>query len=362
MDENLKKISFVLKAGEAGIRIDTLLSRRYDKVTRNRWQDRIKSGEVLLNGRPCKSSQKLKTGDNIEFSFIAKDEPEVNRDYSILFQDEELLIVNKPPNLPVHPSGVYFENTLFRLLKDRFGEDFTVHLAHRLDRETSGLIVLGMNPRAAHNLNKTFESRDIRKEYLALVEDPDARFPARLSARGFLMGDEESPVHKKRKFQPETVGTPTPRLPSEFRQDTAPPVQEYTADGRRLGGEADAVQWAHTEFRHIRHLKHHSPGLPENLSLVQARLYTGRLHQIRATLCSLGYPMVGDRLYGVEDRLYIKFIEGKETEADRKLLRLNRTALHCRRLSLPHPGHGRRICFVAPLPEDLKSLIDDTTF
>ena len=97
------------------------------------------------------------------------------------------------------------------------------------------------------------------------------------------------------------------------------------------------------------------------ISLVHCRLYTGRLHQIRATLLSLGFPVVGDRLYGIDETLYLKFIKDEETESDRARLRMNRTALHCRRLVVPHPRGDKRVSFVSPLPIDMKRMIDEPT-
>ena len=311
MSGQKKIVSFKILDSESGLRLDLLLSRKYGRVNRATWQERIRKGEVLLNHGVVRPSRNVQTGDTLTFSFEKPEEPPVTLEYGVLYEDDELLAVDKPSNLPVHPSGVYNKHTLYFLLKERFGEKLPVRFVHRLDRETSGAILVAKSKGAASAMQRAFQSGSVRKEYLVLVE---GGFPEYLDARGILEKDERSPVHKKRKFI--LTG-----------RDRAPVRTEFFC----LGTKGD-------------------------LSLLRARLHTGRLHQIRATLCSLGYPVVGDRLYGIDDRLYLRFINDEETELDRRRLRMGRTALHSRLLEFAHPKTGAPVSLTSPLPKDMASL------
>ena len=343
MSDFIKTQTFQVTQNEAGQRLDVLLSRRIERVNRTEWQNRIRRGQVLVEGAAVKAARRMKSGETVEFSFVSKAEPEVDRNYSILYEDDSLMIIDKPPNLPVHPAGIYCANTLQGLLKEDRGDDFIAHFIHRLDRETSGLLLLGKNRSASAFLNRAFRKGEVRKEYLVIVE---GRFPERLSGEGRLTNDADSPVRKKRRFV-SAVGVPTSR--GTVAGTPAGRASAGVPTGRGAGTPTGEVgQTCRTDFVRIGH--------NDEISLVQARLFTGRLHQIRATLGSLGFPVVGDRLYGIDERLYLKFIADEETDEDRKRLRLGRSALHCRRLTIPHPERGR-MTFVSPLPKDMADLI-----
>lgn len=317
----LSTFSFVVTGEESGLRLDRILQTRYENYNRTLWQQRIKEGKVLIDGREIKPSQKVRTGQSVEFTFFKKPEPEIDREFSTVYEDESLLVINKPPNLPVHPAGIYHKNTLLTLLKERYGEDFISYFVHRLDRETSGLLLLGKNRDAASTLGRAFRNDDVKKEYNVLVE---GKFPDYMDARGHMTSDPNSPVRKKQKFIPEATE----------QKNTDP----------------DPGKWCRTEFQKLKENR--------SISLLRATLHTGRMHQIRATLCSLGFPVVGDRLYGVDDTMYLNFINGTETEKDRLLLRMNRSALHCCKLELPHPVTGEPVSFQAEMPEDMRELME----
>lgn len=320
---------------EIGQRLDQWLAARFPAWPRNAWQERIRQQLVRVNGEAARASRRLRAGDWIEYSFHERTEPEVARNYSILFEDESLLAINKPANLPVHPSGIYQKNTLLTLLREDRGPSFEGHLVHRLDRETSGVLVLAGNASVARRLQQDFQEGAVTKLYLAIVE---GQFPDELDARGWLHPDPDGPVQKKRAFHPK-----------HHQAQAAAEMAATKAPFQRV--EWAAVQSAHTHFR--RRLYH------AGLSLLECRLFQGRMHQIRATLQSLGYPMVGDRLYGVDPGIYLRLIEDNESEADRLRLRLGRTALHAWRLTLPHPQSGAPLPLEAPLPEDMAALFPE---
>ncbi|MBX7058410.1 MAG: RluA family pseudouridine synthase [Leptospirales bacterium] len=316
---------------DRGARLDQWLAVRLPRLTRNQWQERIRQGAVLYNGRQTRVAQRLQPGDVVRYSFRAKAEPQVRTDFSILYEDGDLMLVDKPANLPVHPSGIYRQNTLYSLLKDQIGEEFHGHFVQRIDRETSGLVLLAKRPEAARRLQLQLQGDGMRKEYLAIVFGD---FPDELDASGWLHPDPAGPVQKKRAF-------------SHQRRLAEAALQAATIEREQWR----AVQRVRTHFRRL--AKH------AGMSLLAAQLFTGRMHQIRATLQSLDFPMVGDSLYGPDPGIYLRRIEDRITERDRQLLLLERSALHAWRLSFQHPSSGEPLQFQAPLPADLAALFPD---
>lgn len=295
--------------GESGIRLDLVLSRRFPMISRIGWQERIRDGRVSLGGRPARPSSRVHDGQEVTFRYDRRPEPAVSMDVRILFEDTESIVISKPANLPVHPSGIYFQNTLLTWLRAEW-PDHPPRPVHRLDRETSGCMLLARTSESASRLSRMFRTDRVRKEYLVIVE---GEFPVSMDAAGYL-GPGDSEVRKKVRFSLESF--------------------------------PGAVS-ARTEFFCERRLR--------GLSLLRARLHTGRTHQIRATLCSLGFPVTGDRLYGVDDSYYLDFIHDRETEEARHRLRMDRTALHSALVSFE--SCGQDVTVESPLPEDMEAVL-----
>ena len=307
--DSARIVESVIPPESDGLRLDHYLRTRFTYRSRNEWQEAVRRGEIRINGSPARASKLLRSGDRLAFDPGSVEEPEVDTSWSLLYESEEYLAVNKPGQLPAHPSGRFFRNTLWSLLKERYGE---LHLVNRLDRETSGVTLAAKDPNTAHLLSGLFAGRQSVKKYLAFVHGV---FPAELTADGFLSDDRKSPVRKKRRFSlKETFGSES----------------------------------AQTEVRSL--------GTDGEISLVEALPNTGRLHQIRATLCSLGFPMVGDKLYGLDDTIYLRYIESAMTDADETNLMIRRQALHASELSFFCPFRKKEIIFKAPLPNDLSGL------
>ena len=246
-----------------GVRLDVFLAKRFSDFSRNDWQRRIDDGEIRLNGLVSRPSRKLNYGDVIEFSYEMPDEPEVPTNLEIIFEDADYLVVNKPPGLPVHPSGIYKTQTVTEILKSR-GILKEGYLLHRLDRETSGVLALGKNRAAAAAFQRILKAGGVQKFYEVAVE---GLVTGPIDARGFIYRIPTSRLSRRRTFS-----------------QTQP------------GGDALDVQTSWTEFSVI--MSH------QGLTLLSARLHTGRMHQIRATLFALGFPVVGDKLYGPDESLY----------------------------------------------------------
>lgn len=306
---------------EAGQTIFHLLSTRFTYHSQEHWRQLFAENRIYINGQIAQVTDLLQRDDIIEYHPPEIEEPEIDPNYSVIFEDDALLIINKPANLPCHPSGKFFRNTLWGLLKQRIGDDYPIRIVHRLDRETSGIIVIAKTEHAAFHCQQQFSHRTTEKHYLAIVEG--THFPTDVLAQGFLSHDTESKIRKKRKF---TFNCPT--------QTT----------------ECGKIETAETHFL----LKEtHS-----HFSLVEAIPHTGRLHQIRATLRALNFPIVGDKLYGIDEKLYLRFIQQQLTEEDQRRLRLPFQALHAHRLTLRHPETKEQLTFEAPMPQHFLHLLD----
>jgi 23S rRNA pseudouridine955/2504/2580 synthase/23S rRNA pseudouridine1911/1915/1917 synthase len=296
-----------------GLRLDEYLAMRFTYRSIAEWRDRIAQGEIMVNEDKAAPEQLLLLHDKLEYFPGDLPEPEADLSFKVAYEDDSLLIVDKPGNLCVHPSGPFFRHTLWHLLSTAYGK---IHLVNRLDRETSGLLLVAKHAEIAAKLGK--RTYPIHKEYLALVF---GKFPEHVDAEGFLVQDTLSAVRKKRRF----------------------------VFGERPPAGALQVESAKTLLS--------LEGCENNISLVRAIPKTGRLHQIRSTLYSLGFPLLGDKLYGQDEKVYLKIRSNEITVEDRKKLILPRQALHSAKLELRHPVTDAIIKVESPLPNDLKICI-----
>lgn len=311
-----RRASVVVSASEAGKPLIAVLSSRFRYHDRNQWLEHIDQNRLLINGYPACADAVLQYGDFLEYCFQPIPEPPVDPDFSIVFEDRRILVINKPPCLPCHPSGRYFHHTLWSLLR-KAGICSHMELINRIDRETSGLVLIAKTSEAARACRHQLEKHRVFKRYLALVH---GRFTAKsIAARGWIGQDRSSVIRKKQRYFPFFQTPPKARACSTWI------FEEKTGD---------------------------------RISLVQAVARTGRNHQIRATLLALGYPVVGDKLYGLDERIFIRFIEDRLDHADMERLMLSHQALHAAELRLLHPESRLPVRFLAPMPPDMKKLAD----
>lgn len=281
-------------------RLDNYCAGRFTYLTPEQWRKEILAGNMLLEGEIVRNvATMLRGGEMLAWDGSGIAEPAVDGEISILYEDEWFVAVNKTGNLPVHPSGRYFNNTLVTMLADRYGRK--VYPAHRIDRETSGVILLAFDGKSAGKLSASKGS----SEYLALVH---GHFPEEGLLVDLPLGrDIESAVRKRRKAGP--------------------------------GGTEKAI----TRFRQVL-----TAGA---ISLVRCFPETGRLHQIRAHLLAAGYPIVGDKLYGRDEAAFLNFLEqGFTAELEKRLL-LPRCALHAAKLVFLHPLSRKEMIIQAPVPK-----------
>ena len=313
-----REMNFTIREKDAGKTLTAFMVARFTYHTEVEWARLIAEGRVRVNGYATVPEVLLRTDDVVRYDASDIPEPPVDEAFSVVSDDPLLLVVDKSGNLPCHPGGRYFNHTLWALLKTRCGLADPI-LVNRIDRETSGLVMIGKTPEAAQNLWKQFVAHKVAKQYTVFVE---GEFPERLEAAGWLSADPASVIRKKRRFtQAEAV--------------SIPPDKES--------------EWAETLFERVR--------VCNGFSVVNVRPRTGRLHQIRATLLSLGYPVVGDKLYGLDERWFIKFCEDSLTQDDRARLRMRRQALHAGSLKFIHPRFGAPTELTTPLPADMAALL-----
>ncbi len=296
-----------------GQRLDLVLATLVPQQSRSQLQRLIKDGRVSVDSKPqVKVSTPVQAGQTIDLDIPPPEPtntPPQDLPLDIVFEDEDLLVINKAAGMVVHPAAGHGEGTLVNALLHHvqdlsgIGGEQRPGIVHRLDRGTSGLMVIAKNNETHEALSRQFHDREVEKEYIALIwgvlrqghriEDPIGR----------------DPVHRKKM-------TTTKRA-----------VRARTAVTR--------ITWAE-----------HFPGL----ALVGVAIATGRTHQIRVHLSSIGHPVVGDALYGgIHRRVPLEL---------RAVQKLDRPFLHAAKLAFTHPRDGRPMKFESPLPEDLVKVID----
>ncbi len=306
------RVSFTVEPNYAGWRLDRYLKEKIQRLSRERVQHLI-AHRLECAGRRLKPSTRVVPGLTFALLRTAEPEPEANLDFGIVHDDGALLVVDKPAGLPVHPTARYSANTFTSAARARFPER-KVDPAHRLDRETSGLLACGSAPEWTKKLKRAFADGKVAKTYLALA-----------------------------------LGTPAaPR----FAVDAALAVTGES--GVRVRMHVAAVEAgglpSSTEFE-VLERRRAADGAP--VTLLACRPRTGRQHQIRAHLHHAGLPLVGDKIYGPDEAIFDRFTRHALTDDDRARLRLARQALHAWRLELPHPRTGERVTLEAPFPADL---------
>jgi 23S rRNA pseudouridine1911/1915/1917 synthase len=307
------KAEFIVAPGEQGLRLDIFLSQKDAGLSRSQARRLIDGGEALVDGRPARASHRLRPGERVSLhrpppvpaGIVAEEIP-----LDIRYEDDAVLVVDKPAGMVVHPAAGNSRGTLVNALQFHCGRLSSVGglmrpgIVHRLDKGTSGLMVIAKTDEAHRHLSEQFKKRRVSKHYTVLVH-------------GDLREDEG------------VIDAPVGRHPVERKKMS-------TASRR---GKAALTRW--------RVLERYG-----DCTLLEAQIETGRTHQIRVHLGAMGHPVVGDAVYG-----------GSKRAADRTALRaalkrLARQALHAGRLSFLHPLTGRVMSFESPLPADMAEVID----
>lgn len=309
-------INFFASAAEAGMRLDALLAEKVSGWSRSRLHRLIKSGDCLVNNHQAKPAYRVRENDEIDVDLIepppAVFEPE-NIPLDVVFEDEYVAVINKPAGMVVHPGTGVSSGTLANAIAHHFGLRSApgtsidtverIGIVHRLDKDTSGLIVVAKNDEVHEALSEQFHDRRVYKSYIALVH-------------GSLR---------------ENSGTIDKSIARDRWHRTKMTV---AANGRR----ALSLWKVHQRF--------------EKFTLLDVEIKTGRTHQIRVHLASINHPIVGDALYN----------EGRDNTIADKAIRmsvenLGRFFLHAEKLGFTHPKSGKSLEFTSKLPKELAELL-----
>lgn len=305
---------FTAKEEDLSVRLDKVLKVHYPDRSRGYLQKLFADGFVSVNGNKVKPSFQLKLGDRVKVSFpppVDMDVPAVKMDLDIVYEDENVVVVNKPAGLVVHPGqgGTHMDDTLVNGLlahcKDQLSGINGVMrpgIVHRLDKDTSGLIIVAKNDEAHRFLAEQFHDRKVDKVYTALLIGHLKPMKGSIDAP---IG--RDPMHRKR----------------------------MAVVDEKSGREA------YTRYEVVEYVKEYS--------LVKAGLITGRMHQIRVHFASIGFPLAGDQLYG----------KPKVNSTLKEQQGLERQFLHAGFMSLVLPGTTKKRTFECPLPDDLQSVLDE---
>jgi 23S rRNA pseudouridine1911/1915/1917 synthase len=303
-DPDIIELDIVVPVECGGWRLDHFLKRRIGRLSRTRIQSILREQIFFSDGRAVRPAASVRAGETILLRRPAPIEPEVPRRFDVLYEDASVLVIDKPAGLPMHTTAKFWRNTLTALLRERYPNE-SMEVAHRIDRETSGVLVIARGHAVASFLTQAFARRVVDKTYLALVkgQPPDA-------------GRIDQPI--------KLLDTPTHVM---------------------MGPAADGLP-AVTSFRVLRRYADHA--------LCEAKPETGRQHQIRVHFQGLGHPIVGDKLYGAGEALFMRACdEGVTPELLAAFDGLPRHALHAHRLTFPHPESRQPLTVESPLPADL---------
>ena len=317
MNPTEKRYELTVSADEAGERLDVFVAARIEGVTRSRAKHLIEEESVTVNGRMAKPSYEMERGDAVAVVVPPPVEPSAapqDIPLDVIYEDPDIIVVNKPAGMVVHPAAGHPDGTLVNALlghcKDLsgIGGELKAGIVHRLDVGTSGAIIAAKNDNAHVELQKQFKSRAVEKVYGALV-----------------MGSmrEES---------------------GEF--DSA--LGRHRSERKRISSHTRKGRAALTDWRVLERFG-------TQLTWVEVDLKTGRTHQIRVHFAEAGHALVGDPLYGGERKL--KRITDVGVRA--ALAGFERPALHAWKLGVDHPRTGERMNFEAPLPDDLNNLLNE---
>lgn len=270
----------------------------------------MRSCAYRADGTRRRPSDRVRAGENVVLVRPPFEEPNVPLYFDVIYEDDAVLAVDKPSGLPVHPSATYHKNTLTYLLRQRFGPN-APQIAHRLDRETSGLLLCGRTRGAERDLKIGFENRRVSKRYLAIV-------------RG-VMPEDEGRIE----------------LPMDRAREGLHILMEVTPEGE---GYPSVTRYRVVARR-------------DDATLVSLAPESGRQHQLRVHLSAIGFPIIGDKLYGPEgSQPFLDYIETGMTDELRRRLGHDRQALHAYELEFMHPSTGEPMTLTAPLAEDLVGL------
>lgn len=293
--------SIQLDENDYGKRVDIHVAFHIHECSRSFAADLVRKGKILVNGNIVKPAYKLKAGDEITGEIPAPEPVDLTPEpvqFATLYEDEDVIVVDKPPGIVVHPApghntGTLVHGLLYRC-PDIDGDPLRPGIVHRLDKDTSGVLIIAKNPFSHQCLSDQFKNRTIKKEYFALVD-------------GVIQKDTE------------TIDLPIGRHPTDRKKMSI---------RARISREAVSIWHVDERFQRATALRIH--------------IKTGRTHQIRVHLSAIGYPIIGDDIYGLR----------------KPVINAPRQMLHAWRINFFHPRKKKEMNFEAPIPSDIRQVVD----
>ncbi len=311
-------VELVVGESAGGVRLDAFLASHFPDFSRVHLRRAITAGGVEVDGRGGKPAYRLKPGQRVRIVLpeIPREAPKPeNIPIDVLYEDDQIVVVNKPPGMVVHPARGHWTGTLAGALQYHFGPSLSGSggptrpgIVHRLDRDTSGVLLVARSDQAHARLAAQFARRSIEKEYYAIVAGVPQRDRDRID-------------------QP--IG-----------------VHPHTREKMAIRTDPDAGRPAETFFEVLERFK--------GFATLRVLPKTGRTHQIRVHLCHAGFPVLCDRQYGGRAQITRGDIRGQPSDVT---VLLQRHALHARKLSFLHPAGGAAMTIEAPLPEDIQAVL-----
>ena len=324
-------ITVVVAADQSGLRLDHLLS-EVGTMSRSQAQKLIKAGGVVLNGQVCRPKDQVAEGDEVRYAREGGAEPKFEAKFlplNIVYEDDDLMVINKDAGVVVHPGAgtggqvtlaegvAYYLQSSGKQLPG--GDALRPGIVHRLDKDTSGAMLIAKSTKALNSLAQQFKDKTNLREYLALLNGKMSQDLAEVET--YLHRD---PRHRT-------------RYASISLEDF-----EALEEAQKKG------------YKYAKSTFYHRTSFANGVSLVQVRLSTGRTHQIRVHSKVLKLPIIGDDTYGQPVQLASDF----PAKAKKALQGVNRQMLHAKKLGFTHPTTGEKLGFEVPLPEDFRQVLE----
>jgi 23S rRNA pseudouridine1911/1915/1917 synthase len=335
-----------------GLSLAAYLSSRFTYYSEENWGELVKAKRIFLNNNNVEAQHSVKAGDEIKYYAEYRPEPKVPTKIPIVYEDADLIVVNKPAHLPVHPSGRYMRNTLIHLLKAQKKTEM-LFLAHRIDRETSGLCVLTKTTLAKEKMYWAFFEGEVEKKYWALTWGRPE--PATGTIQAPIGQPPKGSPHHKIRIRQLVGGVDSKRATTKYKC-----LQTNWIHSFWMPPPWDSLKRQASEIKSKK-------AFP--VSLIEAKPITGRTNQIRVHMAHIGCGLLGDKLYDPSEEIFIELTQSTpllENEAGtagfrlpahlRPRLVLDAHALHARFLSFKHPRSGQILRLEAPAPKEWAGL------